>query len=87
MSTPETLWVNRHLALLARMHTVGRLHTLWRRDEAGQYCITIEAKGHRATAAFGKDELLSAYRGDDGAQGNVVRALSALIRTLVPIVD
>jgi hypothetical protein len=86
MSTPQTLWASRTLALLARLQHVAGLQAHWR-DAGGEACwLTISAGGNTATATVLKDILERAYEGDSAAQIRVLLILSELLRS-VPTAD
>jgi hypothetical protein len=80
MSTPETLWASRTLALLGRLQHVGGLQGHWR-EAGGEACrLTISAGGNTATATVLKEILARAYEGDSAAQIRVLLILSELLR-------
>jgi hypothetical protein len=82
VSTPQTLWANRTLALLARLQRVNGVQAHWTAAGADACRLTVRLSGSTATAVLQRELLLRAFDGDDSAQVNVLVVLSELLRSL-----
>jgi hypothetical protein len=81
VSSPEILWANRNLAMLARLSKVGTISPVWSKDPDG-YRLTIQSGHGSTTAVFPASVLAKAYRGDTSAQTGLIRTLRALVGSI-----
>jgi hypothetical protein len=82
MSTPQTLWANRTLALLARLQRVGGIRAQWTDLGHDACAVTVQANDITATAVLTKDLLLRAAEAEAEAEASVLVVLSELLRSL-----
>jgi hypothetical protein len=81
MST-EVVWVNRNIAVLARLHHIRGLQPTWKKQGDGQYHLTLQSGQRGVSDVFNADDLLAAFKGGEQAQTTVICRLTELVRSL-----
>ena len=81
MSPAEILWVNRLIAMLARVQRVRLTAPVWKKASLRQYSLTVRVGDRGVTAVFEQDLISQAFQGDPPAQSQVTRALAELLRS------
>jgi len=87
MSNSEIIWVNRTLAMLARLYRVRAIRLVWTTDGSQQYKLTIQTGQRSASTLLSIDSMRAGFRGNEEVQAVIVRELSGLMRSLVAAPD
>ena len=87
MSNSEIIWVNRTLAMLARLHRVRTIRPVWTTDGSQQYKLMIQTGQRSASTVPNIDSMREGFRGNEEVQAVIVRELSRLMRSLVAAPD
>jgi hypothetical protein len=83
MSNSEIIWVNRTLAMLARLHHIKTIRSLWTADGGQQYKLTIQTGQRSASTLLSIDSIRAGFRGSEEVQATIVRELSSSMRSLI----
>jgi hypothetical protein len=83
MGNSEIIWVNRTVAMLARLHRVKAVRPVWTTEGSEQYKLTIHAGQRSASTLLNINSMREGFRGNDEVQATIVRELSGLMRSLV----
>ena len=78
MSTNETIWVNRTIAMLARVNRL-RVLPLWTFVDDSCYGLTLACGARSASTSLSIMEVRSALGGNELSQAVVVRTISELL--------
>jgi hypothetical protein len=81
MST-EVVWVNRNLAVIARLYRIRNVQPVWNKHADGTYKVTLQSGERGVSAVFDADELTAAFKGSETAQSTVIRNLTQIVRSL-----
>ena len=77
MSTNETIWVNRTIAMIARVKQL-RVMPVWNLVDDSVYSLTLACGARSATMNLSILDVRSALGGNESCQANLVRAISDL---------
>jgi hypothetical protein len=83
MSTPETLWVNRTLAMLARANRV-RVVPGWALEPDNTYRLTVVSGSRSAAVTLTSMMIRHACGGDQVCQAELIRTLRELVVSIAP---
>ena len=83
MSTPETVWVNRTLAMLARANRV-RVLPVWALETDNTYRLTIVSGSRSAAVTLTQLTIRHACGGDQISQAELIRTLRELVVSIAP---
>jgi hypothetical protein len=83
MSNSEVIWVNRTLAMLARLHRVKPIRPVWTPEGSQQYKLTIHTGQRSVSTVLNIDSMREGSRGNEQVQATIVRELSGLMQSLV----
>jgi hypothetical protein len=83
MSNSEIIWVNRTLAMLARLHHIRAIRPVWATDGNEQYKLTVQTGQRSASTLLNIDSMREGFRGNEESQARIIRELSVLMRSLV----
>jgi hypothetical protein len=82
MSNSEIIWVNRTLAMLARLHRVRTIQPVWTADGSHQYKLTVKMGQRSAFTLLNIDSMREGFHGNEQVQATIIRELSGLMRSL-----
>jgi len=83
MNKEEIIWANRNLAVLARLYKVRSLRSSWTLSDERYYAVRLEASNRFLTATIDGEALRHALKGMEREQADVIRTLTALVRSLL----
>jgi hypothetical protein len=83
MSTPETVWVNRTLAMLARANRV-RVLPVWALETDNKYRLTVVSGSRSAAVTLTEVTIRHACGGDQISQAELIRTLRELVVSIAP---
>ena len=84
MSTSETLWVNRTLAMLARANRLRRVVPVWALEKDNTYRLTIVSGSRSAAVTLTEVTIRHACGGDQVSQAELIRTLRELVVSIAP---
>jgi hypothetical protein len=82
MSTEETLWANRNVALLARLYKVRGLRVEWSIADQDLYALRLAGSEKVVTATIDRGALSRSLKGIEQDQAAMIRTLTSLVRSL-----
>jgi hypothetical protein len=83
MSTPETVWVNRTLAMLARANRL-RVVPVWALEMDNTYRLTVVSGSRSAAVTLTQVTIRHACGGDQISQAELIRTLRELVVSIAP---
>jgi hypothetical protein len=78
----EIIWMNRNLAVLARLYHLRNIQPVWTKQDDGFCRMTLRWGDRGVSAVFGTDQLIEASKGAESAQMATICKLAELVRSL-----